>query len=95
MNVPNFDAYERFKKLVSRPVVWIEGNDLVFSDGSDDGHRYPLAKIDAFHPLWDLFSKSSWLTEQHLSEAAHLVRWEFDRRAKDEAREADRGRGLS
>ncbi|MGI8482438.1 MAG: hypothetical protein ACR2MF_10320 [Chthoniobacterales bacterium] len=94
MNEALSDAYERFQKKIRKPAVAIENYDLVFSDDSDEGYHYPLAKIDAQYPLWDLFAQP-WFTEQHASAAAPFVRWELDRRAKSEAREADRERGLS
>jgi len=94
MNDAQSDVYERFQKAILKPLVAIEIDDLVFSDGSDDGHRYTLAKIEEQHPLWDLFSQP-WFTEQHAFAAAPLVRWELDRRAKYLARETDRDLGLS
>jgi hypothetical protein len=88
------DAYERFRAVIRKPLVTIKENDcLWFNDGTDDGFRYPVAKIDPHNPLWDLFSQP-WFSEQHARAAAPLVRWWLDYCSKAEAREADRDRGL-
>ena len=88
------NRYEQFRAVIGKPLVTITENDcLWFNDGSDDGFRYPVAKIGPHNPLWDLFSLP-WFSEQHARAAAPLVRWWLDYCWKAETREADRDRGL-
>jgi hypothetical protein len=89
------DAYERFETVMRKPIVTLTENDcLLFNDGTDDGFRYPVAKIDPEHPLWDLFPQP-WFSEQHARAVAPLVGWHLDLFAKGEMRDADRYRGLA
>lgn len=82
-------AYGRFKEQLRKPLAVQSGDFIVFSNGSDSGYRYPVARLaTAPHPLSELF-EYPWFTEQHATAAVPFVRAFLDQARTDTLHQRD------
>jgi hypothetical protein len=82
-------VYEQFRKqLNQRPTVDLEGEHIVFSDGTPTGFRYHRGRVEKRDPLLELFERP-WFTKAHADAAVPFVRWALDQNEEEERLEID------
>ncbi len=83
----------RFREQLAGPLARRDGEFLIFSNGTSDGFKYPLAKVDIRYPFSDFFDLP-WFTEAHGVMAIWFVRAWLDEQVNKRPLPRRKGRGV-